>query len=202
MRKFKMFSVTIATAISLAASLGVGSTSATVLCKDAACTEPYPAGTEIDASLTGSESMKLEAGATVLFECSKGTIKGTTTNAGSSTETVKETIAKANVTWGDCTKTLDMLAGGEFEFHWSSGTNGTLTAKGLEITINTIFGSCVLGYGNTPKDLGAVIGGSPATIAISTSLPKISGLCPSESTWTANYTFTSPTPLYEGSTWH
>jgi hypothetical protein len=152
-------------------------------------------GSAIDASLTGSETAKLEAGSLVLDECTGGTVEGITSNNGSSTETVKGEVSKANLTWSGCSRTTNTLAGGNLEIHWTSGANGTLTATGFEVTVSTIFGSCIYGFGTTAKNLGEVKGGTPATLSIKTSVPKISGPCPSESNWTANYTVTNPGTL-------
>lgn len=152
-------------------------------------------GTTIDASHVGPEKLKFEIGSTVLVECLESTIEAVTTNNGSASETVKGAVAAAGWTFGECTRRVSTLAGANVEFHWASGSNGTLAVSGLEVTINTIFGSCVYGFGVVPASLGEVKGGTPATLAVSTAIKKLSGPCPSEGALTANYVFTKPTTL-------
>lgn len=155
-----------------------------------------PKGTAIDTSLTSSANTIWRVGSFILDECSGGTIEALTSNNGGSTETVGATVTKGDLTWSGCSRTTATLAGGELEIHWTSGSNGTLTAKGFEITINTIFGDCEYGFGATARDLGEIQGGTPATIGISANVPKITGPCPgTEATWTAIYTVTSPSTL-------
>jgi len=92
------------------------------------------------------------------------------------------------------------LKAGNLSIHHIAGTdNGTLTLTGgYEVTINTIFGTCVFGSGEA-LDMGKITGGSPATINTEKAvLPKISGnaACPSHGVSSAQFTVTSPSSLY------
>jgi len=201
MKVFRLFTYAGALTGVLLAIAGTGAAGATMLCKTApggfTCPEHYGAGTTIEATFTsGSTSIFETAEGTVLQTCAESTIKGKTQNTGSSTETIK--VALESWTWGKCTRTMNTLKLGSLELHYHTAYGGPLTGTGsTEWTTNTIFGSCVYGTG-TGLNLGTLSGGNPATISVNTAVPKISGnfACPSTTLWTANYTITTPEPLY------
>ena len=189
-------------AMALMAVVGASTASATVLCKNSTsttkCTDDYASGTAFEATLTTGSTYVFEtSGGTTLDTCTGSTIKGQTTNTGSSTSTLE--IFLSSKSWGSCSFTTITLKVGDFEIHHIAGTDsGTLTeVHGSETTLNTIFGTCVYGSGSA-LNLGTLVGGNPAAIVINTSMPKISGnfACPSTGILTANYTVTSPKPLY------
>lgn len=191
MKYLKMLGLAAVTAVS-SMMFVTSSASATTLNNGS---ETLKAGSVIAASLTGTETAKLEAGSTVLDECSGGAIEGVT---GNETGTfIAGFISKAGTIWSGCTKTTTTLSGGEFEFKWTSGSNGSFWLSELEVTVNTIFGSCVYRYNLLTKTVGELIGGSPATLTVNATALKQSGsfACPSEARWTANYTVTVPTTL-------
>jgi hypothetical protein len=201
----KRLGLVVAASAALSALLGAGTASATVLCDSALSTSgctttsnQYPAGTEIAAGLISGSSAILETtGGTTLVTCSGSGIAGKTSNAGSSTETVKAQIS--SLSWSGCTQTVKTLVLGELEVHHIAGTdNGTVTGKSTQVTVNGIFGeSCVYGTG-AASDLGTLRGGALPQITVNTILPLISGgaFCPKEARWTVTYTITKPTPLY------
>ncbi|MGN6276276.1 MAG: hypothetical protein ACTHNP_10165 [Solirubrobacterales bacterium] len=156
-----------------------------------------PKGTVIDASLEKGTTAILEVGSTTLDTCTASTIKGKTTNAGGAGVAVEGNIE--TLTWGEagtsCSSPTTTIKTGKLSISWTSGNNGTLVGKGTEVTIQTIFGSCVYGTSEAGTTIGTVEGGSPAKISISTSLPLLSGPCPNPGTWTAHYTVTEPNPL-------
>jgi len=201
MKYIKMLGLAAVAAMALMA-FGAGTASATKLCT--VNTDPCPAGstepveTEIHATLTANTTAVLEtSGGTVLDTCTESTVKGKTAKTAAATgESVKGDIE--TLTWGNCTRTTTTEAVGNLELHDAAGADGTLTATGTtEVTIDTIFGSCIYGTG-TGLNLGAVKGGSPATLSINVGVPKISGnfACPATGIWTANYTVTKPTSLF------
>jgi hypothetical protein len=201
MKHLKILGLAAVAAMAVMAFVGAGTASATVLCNNnastTACSSKVAAGTEIKSELTGSAILETTGG-TTLDTCTGGGVNGKVESAGSSTTTVGG--KNSSVTWSGCTVETKTLAPGSLEIHWISGTdNGTLTASGAEVTVNTgFFGACVYGTG-TGKDLGTLVGGGPATLAISTTVTLTkneSGLCPSETKWTANYKVTQPNPLY------
>jgi hypothetical protein len=203
MKHLKMLGLALFAAAALTALLGAGTASATELCSTntSPCTGTmYPAGTVIEASLTGMAKLANTEG-TVLDECTGGGVVATTTNTGGATETVKAPVATSGLTWTGCTRTTTTTAGGELEIHTDSEKsdgNGTLTAKGFTVSISTILGTCAYGFGGTATDLGTLKGGSPATIAINVLVAKQSGsaLCPAQAVWTANYQVVKPKPLF------
>jgi hypothetical protein len=192
MKYVKMLGLAAIAAAALMAFLGAGTASATVLCKNATCTEDYPSGTEIEATLSGSAILETTGG-TVLDTCTGGKVSGKT----SSTSGTPLTGAISALTWEGCTKTTKTLTNGSLAIEHTSGVDGTLSATGTEVTVNTIFGSCVFGPVGS-LTLGTLKGGAPATLTINTIIPRISGPCPSEARWTASYTVTKPNPLYIG----
>jgi len=200
MKHLKIFGLAAIAGMALVAFLGAGSASATRLCSTntSPCPEAWNYFTGTNVSMSLQESSTLETtGGTVLDTCNEATLQGPTTTFGGATETVK--ILLTSVTWGSCTRTTNTLSNGELELHWSGATgNGTITGRGTEWTVNTVFGTCVYGFGPFGVDLGTVKGGNPASVSINALIPKISGnfVCPSEARWTANYRVTSPWPLY------
>jgi hypothetical protein len=198
MKYMKMLGLAAVAAAALMAFVGAGTASATVLCKTstlttgcAAAGQDYGANTTVEATLNGSAI--LEAGGFIEDTCTGSTIKGKTTNTGSSTETVSGNAS--SLTWSNCTFPTKTIKLGTLEIHYTSGDNGTLTASGFEVTIEQFFGSCVYKSG-TANNLGTLKGGSPATIAISTTVTGSGFGCPSTATWNANYTVTNPNPLF------
>ena len=203
MKYIKMLGLAMMAATALLAIAGAGISSATVLCKNntstSKCTEPYPVGTVGVASLAAGSSATIETlEGTVLNTCTGSTAKETLQNAGSATTTVTGKVAASGITWSNCTVATTTLSGGEAELHWISGTdNGTITAKGFEVTINTgFFGSCVYSLGSTMKDWGTIIGGAPGSLTVNAVVTKVSGFCPNEARITGKYTNTEPKAGY------
>jgi len=90
----------------------------------------------------------------------------------------------------------------ELEVHWISGSlNGTVTAKGLELTVTyRTMGSCVYTSG-TEVDIGKLTGSATSTsearLEVDAKFTKKSGFfCPSSMEWLAEYRVTQPKPVY------
>ena len=164
----------------------------------------YPAGTVIDVSLEESETFwrtnEKDEEVELLDTCQAQTIKGSTTNTGSSTTTVSWPIEE--LTWGGCTKETITSVSGKLEIHAIQDThNGTLTGKGSSWLVNTVVGKCTYGTAETGTHLGTVTGGTMATIDIADTIPLVKDdtafqVCPKVTFWTARFTVTSPEPLY------
>ncbi len=202
MKYVKMLGLAVVAALALTAFFGAGSAAATVLCKTAmtegcaASGWDYPVGTEIDMSLEGSTFTRATNG-TLLDTCTEGTLRGLTTNTGSSSQTVDWNLT--HMQSSSCSATTDSLVNGSLEVHWIPGTdNGTVTVTGTQVTKGLVFGTCVYGPGASGADLGTLTGGSPATLDVEAVLPKISGgvACPPDVVWVGAYIVTSPKPLY------
>jgi hypothetical protein len=201
MKHLKMLGVAVAAALILTAIGGAGSASATRLCKNnlnpSTCSEHYAAGSTFNMSLEGSLVFET-IGGTTLSTCTAEGLKGKTQNTGAASESVN--IPLEEITWGGCTASTTTVSKGSISISQLSGTdNATVTQSGSEWTMNTsFFGACVYGSG-TGKKLGTLMGGSVATLQVSTTVTLTkneSGSCPSEIRMTANYTVTEPKPLY------
>lgn len=215
MKYLKLIGLAAVAAMALMAFIGAGSASATALCSTTPTTTgenigecpsgwDYAAGTEIHAELEGNAILET-LGGTELAKCTVGTIQAHTTNTGSTTETVEAKITA--LTWGavgaGCNKTVDTLKTGHLIIHTDVGDdhNGLVTATTSEVTVNTIFGSCIYGTG-AERSIGTLTHSTAtephATIDINTTVLKVGGnaACPTETRWTASYTVTSPKPLY------
>ena len=190
---------TIALAVMAAMALmafGAGTASATTLENG---TEPFTHPTEIVASLTGTARLT-DSNGNLLDTCAGGGVSGPVTQTGSSTETVKGTVAAAGLTWTGCTATTHTLQGGELEIHHIAGTSdGTVTGTTFEVTVN-IGVSCTYGLSTTDTmvHLGTLKGDDHTPVLdIEKTVVKRGGgfLCPGTAIWDATYHVTSPTGL-------
>ena len=206
MKYVKMLGLAAVAAMALMAFIGASSASATVLCSESGKTtncassgKDYAAATTISASLdSGTSAVLKTTGGLIENTCTTSTVEGPTANTGGATETVRGTVEAAKLTFSNCSNTTDVTEGGELEIHWISGTdNGTLTAKNFAVTQILAGITCTYTAG-TGTDLGTVTGGSPATLDVNAVVNKSAGgfACPSTAVWVANYTVTSPSPLY------
>lgn len=206
MKYLKTLGLAVVAAMVVMAFAGAGSASATVLCKTTPVNNDcpkgwdYEAGTKIEATI--------EKGGSVLFEetsgnsvntCGGGAVKGKTTSTGSGTETV--TVPDEELTWSACTALITTIGSGSLEMHADDEHNASVTSKGIELTINTIFGSCFYGTGGSTP-IGAIKSGEVATMEINSVFSKVSGAitCPATIRWTSKYKITSPSPLFFATT--
>jgi hypothetical protein len=182
--------------------LSAAPASATVLCysgeSTSSCSEPYEAGTEINMSLASGTKTKLKTEVQTV-ECSKSTLSATSENGGSETETVKAPVGA--LTFEECNCEVKTLKAGTLEVHSISGTtNGTVTETGAEVTVscNTIFGNVHCLYATENTDLGTLTGGTPASLDLNASIPRLttSFLCAAKGTWEGTYAVTNPDHLY------
>lgn len=207
MNYVKRFGLLVLGIVAILALAGMGSASATVLCKTAitsGCATggwDYSAGTSMHITLqSGFSSIFEDTSGNTLLTCTEGTVRGKTSNTGSSGEAVKGSIEV--LTWGSaptpCTTTLDTNTLGSLAVNWITSTNnGTLSGSGSKWTTNIFGVSCVYGTG-AGTTLGTVTGGERATIDINAVINKQEGgfLCPSTTKWTASYVINEPKPLY------
>jgi len=178
--------LTVAAALSLASSA-----SATVLCKTSGspCSGgTYGKGTIIEASLKTGTSWVLTADKT--RSCEEATIKGEVTGAGGTPGApVTGTVTSMKV--GKCSAAVEVTKGGTFSIS-STASGSVLTLEGFEI--NAGGGLCL--YGGPAAT--TLTPGAMASIGVNTSIPKSggSGSCPATAGWSAQYTVTTPEPLY------
>jgi hypothetical protein len=178
-----------------------GTASATVLCTTTStpCANRWGANTVIDSSLEAGKSSEIkDTFGFQLEKCNTSTLKLTTTTVGSATTTVLASFAKGSLTWEACNEGTTTLIGGSVEIHHIAGTdNGTITVKELRITINSVLGDCIYGFGKNFADVGTFTGGSipagtPPVIDINAVLASEGGACPVSARWTATFEVTSP----------
>lgn len=164
-----------------------------ILCKTT--TDPcsggiYANGTIFEASLkTGTESKLSTPFGTV--KCSSSTMKGEFGNSG-------EKVALTSLTFGGCNCGVNVVKNGSFTLEATGSGNGALVSSGSETTTSCLEYHCIYATGSTT--LGSIQGGAMASLVINSSLPRVGGSsegeCGSTGTWTAEYTVTSPEPLY------
>ncbi len=207
MKNLKVFGLALLALVAMAALFGVGSASATVLCKakETPCSTEnrFSVGTVFDITLKAGTSTPFQnTEGTSILTCKESTTRAQMVASGSSTTTVKLQSGKEEIKWGGCTSPWASLTAGEFEIHYITGTsNGTVTAKGFETTVSypSINLSCVYVYGSG-LDLGVITGGSPAALHLNVVLPRSatsSIACPLTARFLAEETFTEPnTPIY------
>jgi hypothetical protein len=179
-----------------------GSASATVLCTTTStpCNNAWGQNTEIESSLEpGKKSEIKDTNGNLLDQCSKSSLKITTKTTGSAVTTVEATTP--TLAWSECTSPTKTVTLAILEIHHIATTdNGTLTAKSLQVTFNSVLlGSCTYGLGATFVDIGTFTGGSvpaftPPIIDINTVLNKEAGAssCPTTARWTAVFEVSSP----------
>ncbi len=174
---------------------GAGTASATVICKTSTspCGSPYLKGTVFNATLTPKTTAVFKAGF-MTIECTEGSGSVEMTTSGSATETVKGNTKTLG--FGGCNAEFKVLKTGTGEIHWTSKTNGTFTAEGMEVTGSAFGVDCV--YGGKISSGITLNGGTSPTITINAKVPLISGgfLCANPGAMTASLTVTNPTPLY------
>lgn len=163
---------------------------------DSAKTTRYATGTALNLSLKSGTSINFTNGAETIATCTESTVKGKTSNeTGEAVSTNIETL-----TWNGCNRTTDTLAKGKLEVKWTSGSNGEVIGKETQWTLGISGTSCSYGVGEGVK-LGTLTGGETPTLKIEAAIPRTAGgvLCPSATTWDAEYVVTEPHALYIGS---
>jgi len=204
MKYMKMLGLVVVAAMALAAFLGAGSASATVIChtKTSPCPQKWAKGTQVEFSVkSGTSASWKETTGIAVKTCTGGTIKGEITNAGSETEAVKISVPASEFKWTGCTVATETLKGGEIELTHITGTdNATMVFKGFEFTTTQSGISCKYGLGEG-IDVGTLTGSATgdAVMDINSVLPVTGGgLCCSDVAWIEEFTLTKPqeTPLY------
>jgi hypothetical protein len=204
MKYLKMFGLAAIAAMGLMAFLGAGSASASVLCETTPVAGTHcgtswhvKAGTVLDFSGVGSTALTGPFGE-LIATCTESTVKGKTTNTGSTTESVKGTIEALTFTnCGERTVTANPATLGTLEIHHIAGKdNGTVTSNDTTVTITkTPFGTCTFQTANT--DIGELTGrtatGKDPIFHISAIIPhESSNFCPN-GTWEGKYEYTGTT---------
>jgi len=175
--------------------LYVETTEEGVLCKTKTtpCNSPWGKETAV---VGDAVHFTLKTGETTLVTCSGGALKGNIPTLGGESETFG--VALEELSWTGCTEFTRTVSPGELEVKRIEGTsNGTVSAKGTEVTIPVGGLDCTYGF-PASTDLGTLTGGTEATLIVSATATKTAGslLCPKTATWAVSYKFTKPAPLY------
>jgi hypothetical protein len=207
MKYLKILGLAAIAALALTAFVGAGTASASRLCKTTVAICPdawdWPTGTEIHAVLD-SKTAILEVSGVTEDTCTGSTVQGKTTNTGGSSETVDGEIS--SLTFTGCTMTTKVLKGGTLVIHADPNEKGedvgagTLTSEGAEVTVVAFgFISCIAKTG-AGTDIGTLdepaSASQDATMTVNGTIPLLGAGCPASAKWTAEYTVTTPTPLY------
>ncbi|MGN6215469.1 MAG: hypothetical protein ACTHN7_00705 [Solirubrobacterales bacterium] len=134
------------------------------------------------------------------IEC-KETVAGTTTNEGSSTETVKGTYSEMSFTSCNSGNTVKTLHPGSAEVHTAgieSNNDGILTTTGVEVEVVHLGVQCI--YSTNQTEIGLVTGsattGGDSEIDIKATIPRTGGsggaFCGSSAPMTGKVIVTSP----------
>lgn len=202
MKYVKMIGLAALAVGALMAIAGTGTASATVFCHTTSspCPEKWKAGTEPRFIVKpGTYGIWGDTSGAIAAKCPEGELRGTITNAGSATETVKISVAASGMTWNSvegCIKT-ETLEGGTLEVHAISGTdNGTVTVTGFKINISILGANCVYGFG-VGQTLGTLTGGKSGSVLLDIKtnfLKKEGGItCPLDLNWEEEFTLEKPT---------
>jgi hypothetical protein len=198
MKHVKLPGLIVVAAMALMALLGVGSASATVLCKTTTnpCGEAWKYSGTIEGSLkSGTTAVLKTTGGEIDNTCTGGSAKGTA-SAGGATSTVTGTASTTDVNLSGCTHTVDLLEECAGEIHSISGTSsGTVTVKGCAVTTVLLGVSCTYGPG-AGADVGVVeeggSGGEAVKVSEVASKQAGSFLCPSTVVYEALVVRTAP----------
>ncbi|HET9196974.1 MAG TPA: hypothetical protein VFN92_01800 [Solirubrobacterales bacterium] len=167
-----------------------GSASATTIATKGVATN---AAETLTASIkSGGSAILKDTNNLTVDTCKESTVSGTTqkdTSGDFTGPTV--TGALSTLTFSGCSHTTHVLKKGTLHIAWTSGTNGTVSSSGAEVTIqSTIFGiSCIAETGS-----GTVIGTytgvkeGNGTMDINGTIPMT---CGGDAVWTGTYTMTT-----------
>lgn len=193
--------------------LGAGSASATTLCEEEkkACEgNHYPAGTELKAILAEGKKAILN-GTWTNVECGSSAMTAKISKEGGAFEPVRATIQA--LTFGQCA-----CAGGEvgnaqavlwvngaLRFDYLEADDATTYSENTQVTYHCepLGIQCIFGAPLEPRDVGKLIGGGTAMVAIETTLNHFTGMndegsfiCGSTASWEATYEIWLPEPLH------
>jgi hypothetical protein len=186
MKYVKMLGLAAVAAAALMAFMGAGTASAAKTLTSTGT--PLSAPVTISAE-SGVAILSTTDGSSIVDECEKGTVEGTTTNSDTPI-----TGHINSLTWDNCSFTTDTLAGGNGDLTIDEA--GTVTGAGSVVTVN-IGVSCRYGTG-TGTHLGNLETGKLNINAVIKEQEPKQFLCPDTTKWVANYTITSPHDLNLG----
>jgi hypothetical protein len=196
MKFLKMLGLAAVAAAALMAFVGAGTASATTLSVGGISKNET---VTIEASLkTGTSLILKDEFGTTTETCTVSKFKGTTT------WTVDETLVRTDnkytgyrvegplseLTFGSCTHTTTVLAKGNLSVTWTSGTNGTVSSNGAEVTFqSTFFGASAVCKTGAGTNIGTLTGVKEGSSTIDLNAKINCGILGSSS-WTGTYVTT------------
>lgn len=203
MRFLKIGLTAMLAAIALMAYVGAGTASAAELYKDTnwAFDDTQGVGVKFTATLESGTSAVFEnAGGTALETCTGSELEFLIEKAGENGNTyVNPNGSFQNHTFTGC-KNVHVLRFGSWEIRNVLGTNGGLViSTGTEVTVSTVWGSCVVTTNQTY--IGTLTGAKSetdtATLDVNGALNGTGPAgCPTTARWTASYVVTNLNGLY------
>ena len=193
MKHLKMLGLTAMAAVVLMAVAGGSTASATTLeVKGVVQNGPVVIKTSLSA---GTSALLKDSAGTTTDTCTETSGEGKT--ASPYTAVGKTAIGGpiSSMKIGGCSHTTKNIAPGSLSISWVSGTDGTVTSSGAEVTtLSTAFGASAVCKTGTGTDIGLLTGKASgfATIDIN---GKLSCGILGTATWTSSYTVTSPEGL-------
>ena len=190
MKNLKILGLAVVAAAALAAFLGGGSASATVLCKTAVnpCPEGERWGTGTVLDATSSHVFFYNTNT-----CVASTISAKTTSNGGSGLPVPLSVEK--LSFSTCTRETLVTTLGELQIEWITGTHdGIIKGRLTKGDFSNVGSTCwwSFGFGGAWVEIGRIYGGSPAEIKLEAPLTTT---CPFTHI-IGNYSVPSPEPLY------
>jgi hypothetical protein len=196
MTYFKTLVLIALSVVALSALLISGSASATTLEVGGV---PQSKAVEMTATLEAQSSLLMKDSAgTTTDTCTEAAIVGLSISPFSG---AKVGTPVSILTLAKCSHTVKTLSKGSLSIEWLSGTtNGTVSSAGAEITIfSTAFGVSAVCKTGAGTDLGTLTGATTASNASAHATldlnAKISCGILGTATWTASFSYTSPTDL-------
>ena len=188
MKYLKMLGLAAIAAMALMAVVGASAASATTL-EIGGVTQNQQV--TIEATLaTGTSAILKDKNGTTNDTCTGSTVEGATTAFDPPSGPISA------LTFTGCSHTTDVISKGNLSVAWTSGTNGTVSSNGAEVTVkSTVFGIsavCKTGVGTAIGTLTGVASGN-ATMHINATTLDCGAL--GTSSWTGTYTVTSPSGL-------
>jgi hypothetical protein len=191
LKSLKLLGMSVVAVAALAAWLGAGSASATVLCKNSTspCTSKYGSGTSYTATLSSGTELTFAMGFSTA-KCTGSSVGFEQTGNGGLGVTVPLKVTA--LSYSGCNGSVNVTALGSGNVAWTSGSTGSITGSGTDIEI--VLGMTCFYGGSITAGLTAN-GSATATITgVNVAMERQAGssaLCANPAKWSAKYALTA-----------
>lgn len=166
----------------------------------ASATELYVGDTPLG---LGGITASLKSTTSALLKDKNGTTEDTCTASTMKMKIERDTGSGWNpsgkvstLTFTGCTHTTTVLNPGSLTITWTSGTNGSVSSSGAEVTVkSTIFGVSAICKTSAGTTIGTLTGTSSGNATMDINASTLDCGVFGTSTWTGTYTITLPTVL-------